>query len=121
MPESTPHRERSLPLSALDLQILLVLSEGDLYGYAIKKAVERESGGVLSPEIGSLYRVIARLLESGWLEEAESQPPDPEPQRGRARKYYHITEEGLEVARAEIRRLRRVVDAAADLGLEAAR
>ena len=41
----TPNLE-ALPLSALDLQILLVLSQGELYGYAIKKAVERESDGI---------------------------------------------------------------------------
>ena len=33
------------PLSATDFHVLLVLTEGDLYGYAIMKAVEAQSGG----------------------------------------------------------------------------
>ena len=114
MPKQNSMTDGSLPLSALDLQLLLVLTEGDLYGYAIKKAVERESGGILSPEIGSLYRVLARLMDSGWVAEAPDKAGDPEPQRGRPRKYYRITPQGLDVARAEIRRLRKVVESVGD-------
>ena len=121
MSDSAPHREGTLPLSALDLQILLVLAAGDLYGYAIKKAVERESEGLLSPEIGSLYRVLARLMDAGWVEETDDRDPDPEPQRGRPRKYYRITRDGVGVARAEVARLRRVVEAAAGFAPEVAR
>jgi len=121
MAKTSPDSERALPLSALDLQVLLVLAEGNLYGYAIKKAVERESGGILSPEIGSLYRVLARLMDSGWVEEAPAQTPDSEPQRGRPRKYYRITSLGIDVARAELRRLKRVVAAASGIAPEVAR
>ena len=121
MPRSHPQSEAALPLTALDLQVLLVLAGRDLYGYAIKKAVERESGGILSPEIGSLYRVMARLMDSGWVEEADSREPGSEPHRGRPRKYYRITPNGVEVARAEVRRLRRVVEAAAGLAPEVVR
>lgn len=64
MREASKQALEFLPLSAL-LQVLLVLSKGDLYGYAIMKAVEAQSGGILSPEIGSLYRVLARLVEAG--------------------------------------------------------
>ena len=44
-------------LSATDFHVLLVLAERDLYGYALLQAVEAESGGAVSPDIGSLYRV----------------------------------------------------------------
>ena len=54
--------ERTPPLSATDYHVLMVLTEEDLYGYAIMKAVEQESGGAVSPEIGSLYRILARLM-----------------------------------------------------------
>lgn len=120
MPNPAPPNPEALPLSALDLQILLVLSRGELYGYAIKKAVERESEGVLSPEIGSLYRVLNRLMEAGWVMEAETRNPDEGPHRGRPRRYYRITGAGTGVARAELDRLGRLLAGAPALAPEAA-
>lgn len=105
-----------LPLSPLDLQILLVLSQSELYGYAILKALESQSEGVLSPEIGSLYRVLARLMELGWVEETPDPSEADETHRGRPRRYYGVTESGVQVARAEIRRLEQVIRTAEALG-----
>jgi PadR family transcriptional regulator PadR len=112
---------KALPLSALDLQVLLVLSERELYGYAIMKTVETQSERVLSPEIGSLYRVLARLMEAGWVEEADTPPNAAETHRGKPRRYYGITELGRSVARSEVRRLREVVRQAETLGTEGVR
>ena len=120
MAHSSYDPSTTLPLSALDLQILLVLSESDLYGYAIMKAVEEQSRGVLSPEIGSLYRVLARLAERGWVLETNSPPGAGEIHRGKPRKYYGITELGRSVALYELRRLREVVRRGEALGPEAA-
>jgi len=120
MPKSASSIPRGLPLSALDLQILLVLTRGELYGYALKKAVEEESGGVLSPEIGSLYRVLSRLMEMGWVEEADTRSPETGPHRGRPRRYYGITLAGMALARAELGRLRQVLDGAPGLAPEGA-
>jgi DNA-binding PadR family transcriptional regulator len=111
----------SLPLSALDLQVLLVLSDSDLYGYAIMKAVEAQSGGVLSPEIGSLYRVLSRLTDLGWVVETDTPAQPAEGHRGKPRRYYGITELGRAVARSELQRLREVVRRAEALGPEGAR
>lgn len=113
--------ESSLPLTPLDLQVLLVLAREDLYGYAIMKAVQEASNGVLSPEIGSLYRVLARLTDAGWVADAEPPAHQEEPHRGKPRKYYRLTEQGREVARAEVRRLEDVVRDAGDLGMEPAK
>lgn len=96
------------PLSATDFHVLLVLAEGDLYGYAIMKAVAEHSGGAVSPEIGSLYRILARLMADGLVDEVEG-PDLEESHRGRPRKYYGITPRGRDVARAEAARLRDVV------------
>ena len=100
------------PLSPLEFHVLLVLAPGQLYGYAIKKGVEGQSQGAVSPEIGSLYRALARLMERGWLEESEDPPPVEGPHRGKPRKYYRITSEGLAAARTETRRLKRVLQVA---------
>lgn len=100
-----------LPLSPVDFHLLLVLADRDLYGYAIMKAIERQSGGTLRPEIGSLYRMIGRLEREGLLERAGDAVPDADddPSPGRPRKYYRITELGREVLEAEATRLRRVI------------
>jgi len=96
-------------------QMLLVLSEEDLYGYAVMKAVEEQSGGRIRPEIGSLYRVLARLLDDGLVEEAD--PPHAEVHPGRRRRYYHLTERGREAARTEAVRLSEVLEVARDADL----
>ena len=102
------------PLSHLEFHVLLVLARGQLYGYAIKKGVEEQSRGGLSPEIGSLYRALARLMERGWVEEAREPPVEDGPHPGKPRKYYNVTSEGLAAARAEMRRLKGVLQAAED-------
>jgi PadR family transcriptional regulator len=98
-------REGGLPLSPLDFHVLLVLAAGTLYGYAIQKAVAAESGGVVRPEIGSLYRVLARLMSIGLVEEAPSPASAPAVHRGRSRRYYRLTRDGKAALEAEARRL----------------
>ena len=99
------------PLSATDFHVLLVLAEEELYGYGIMKAVQAHSGGAVSPEIGSLYRTLARLMDQGLVTEAPG-PADPAVHRGRPRKYYALTALGRDVARAEAARLRDLVELA---------
>lgn len=97
------------PLSATEFHVLMVLAEGASYGYAIKKAVARHSGGAVRPEIGSLYRVLTRLMESGWVEEAVAPAGARRGKRGLPRRYYALTAEGRTVALVEARRLANVV------------
>ncbi len=100
MSESTPGH-----VSNLEYHVLLAMADGPLYGYGIKSAVETESSGALMPRAGSLYRVLARLITSGLVVEAEA--PEPEsPHPGRARKYYGLTEPGRSALAAEARRMR---------------
>ena len=104
-----------LPLSPMDFHLLLVLAEGELYGYAIMKEVRRASSGTLNPEIGSLYRMLGRLMKSSLVEEAGDRVPDAAEARnpGHPRRYYRITSLGLDVLRAEASRVQGVLAAAA--------
>jgi DNA-binding PadR family transcriptional regulator len=97
------------PLSATDFHVLMVLAEGPSYGYAIMKAVDEHSSGAVSPEIGGMYRVLSRLLAEGWVEEKAPPKGAKRGARGLPRRYYGLTREGRSVARAEARRLARVV------------
>lgn len=92
-------------LSPIDFHVLLVLAGGDLYGYAIMKAVERESGGALTPEIGFLYRVLGRLTGAGLVAEVDEPGGAEESHRGRPRRYYRLTAAGRVALDADARRL----------------
>jgi DNA-binding PadR family transcriptional regulator len=85
--------------------VLAILAEGDSYGYAILKRVRELSDGELEWTDGMLYPVLHRLERSGLVEsrweKAES---------GRRRKYYRVTEAGLEQLAEERRQWERVDD-----------
>ncbi len=93
------------PLSPTDFHVLRVLASEDLYGYAIQKSVADESGGSVSPEIGSLYRVLGRLMSLGMVDETSAPDGAPESHRGRPRRYYRLTGHGREALEADARRL----------------
>ncbi len=107
--ESPTAAEAQLPLRPIDLQILLVLMESDLHGYGLMKEVERQSGGKVTLEVGSLYRVIKRLLANELIDEANSAPEQSDAKR---RRNYRITAFGRQVARAEADRLVGVIEMA---------
>ncbi|HSF16880.1 MAG TPA: helix-turn-helix transcriptional regulator [Vicinamibacteria bacterium] len=100
---------RPSALSPTDFHVLLVLASGDLYGYAILKAVREESSGAVRPEIGSLYRVLARLMSLGLVDEVEAPGNAPAIHRGRTRRYYRLTRRGRDVLASETRRLETAV------------
>jgi PadR family transcriptional regulator PadR len=88
---------RELKRGTIELVLLVLLEERERYGYEIVAAIERRSGGRLELRDGTLYPVLYRLEESGFVV-----PRWETPERGVPRKYYRITEEGKE----EVRRLR---------------
>ena len=95
-------------VNTLEYHVLLAMATGPLYGYAISEAVESESEGAVTPQAGSLYRVIARLMAWGLVSEAqpgEAVAPHP----GLARRYYELTAGGRATLAAETRRLKGTV------------
>jgi|SRR5688572_26862363 len=91
-----------LPLTPVAFEIMLALADGERHGYSILQEVGTRSGGTVSLHAGTLYRALARLLESELIEELGS--PDPENDDER-RRYYRLTSRGIAVARAEVGRL----------------
>lgn len=92
--------------------MLAALAHRDSYGYGLMKTVEDQSGGRLSPDVGSLYRVLARLMADGLVEERPRPDDVAEGRRGRPRRYYGLTTGGRELATAEARRMAELVDLA---------
>ncbi|WP_110513269.1 PadR family transcriptional regulator [Herpetosiphon llansteffanensis] len=70
--------------------ILSVLTHGPLHGYAIARAIERDSDQMLRMREGSLYPALRTLENSEWVTSSwEIQAQGP------ARKVYHLTAAGL--------------------------
>ena len=95
--------ESFLPLTPVAFEILLSLADGERHGYSILQEVEHRSGGTVSLHAGTLYRALARLLESELIEEV-SEPADRK-NDDEPRRYYRLTQRGIAVARSEIARL----------------
>ncbi len=103
MGRTTDNINHFLPLSPQDFHVLLVLKDEPLHGYGIVRAAEEQFSENLGMDIGTLYRIVARLLEQGLLREVDvksRRPPD-----GRRRRYYQATTLGVQIARAEAARL----------------
>lgn len=99
--------ESLLPLPEATFHILLALADADRHGYAILQDVSARTGGEVSLSAGTLYRSIQRMLEQGLIVETRDRPaPELDDER---RRYYRITPFGAAVARAESRRLARLV------------
>ena len=99
------------PLKPQHLLVLLALARGPVHGYEIKKELERTAGLRLDP--GSLYRLIARLVDEGLIASAahaDSESAD------RRRRHYELTRLGRETLRAETERLARFVDTVRAVG-----
>jgi DNA-binding PadR family transcriptional regulator len=80
-----------------------------MHGYAILKEVEALSEGRVRLSTGTLYGATKRLLEDGWIRRVDDPLPNS---TQRKRKAYTLTEQGRRVLRAEIERLRRLVNVA---------
>ena len=104
--------ENQLPLTPLSTGILLALAAEELHGYALMKAVEEQSGGVLTSGTGTLYAALTRLLEDGLIQECGGAPQDQ--RRGKS---YTISEAGRELLRAEASRLDAIVRRAREMHL----
>ena len=92
-----------LPLTPIAFEILLALADGEQHGYSIMREVAERSGGAVTLHPGTLYRALARLLESGLIEELDERPsPANDDER---RRYYRLTDRGIAVARAEAERI----------------
>ena len=80
----------SFKRGTVDLVVLGVLMQGDMYGYEIVKAIKEKSGGNYDIPLGTLYPVLYRFIENGYLSDRD------EIVNKRLRKYYHIEEKGRE-------------------------
>ena len=119
MPSKEPQESRDplelLPLTPAVFHILLALSGGECHGYGIMLEVNKVTGGHLHLGPGTLYRSIQRMLIDGLIEEKTD--ADPGSQDDERRRIYRLTEFGVGVVRAEVMRLKHLVNEAQRRGL----
>jgi DNA-binding PadR family transcriptional regulator len=106
--------ESYLPLRPVEFHVLLSLAAGERHGYGMIQDAESRGESNL-PDVGTLYRALARMTDQGLIATAERRAaPDAEDER---RNYYRITGLGMRVARAEARRVEALTHAARIGGL----
>ena len=103
--------ETFLPLTPVAFEILLALADGERHGYEVMVEIERRSGGRISPNPGTLYRALDRLVQEGLLTSAVRSV------EGESRRLFSVSPLGREVAAAEAARLSDQVLAARSLRL----
>jgi transcriptional regulator len=56
-----------LKKGSVEMLVLALLEEEPRHGYQIGKLIEARSGGELTFRVSSLYPVLARMEERGWV------------------------------------------------------
>jgi DNA-binding PadR family transcriptional regulator len=93
-----------LPLAPHDFEILLSLSRGPLHGYAAITQIRDRTQGDIVLGTSTLYAAVRRLRKAGLIDETGDRVRES---NGPPRRYWGITELGVDVVRLEAERLRR--------------
>jgi transcriptional regulator len=88
--------DREMKKGSAELLILSLLEARARHGYEISKLIESRSQGRLRFHIASLYPLLYRLEERGWLEGRWVEKPGT-----RRRRFYRLTREGRRVLAAQ--------------------
>ena len=88
--------DRELKKGSAELMILSLVEARPRHGYEISKLIEARSEGVVRFNVASLYPLLYRLEQRGWIKgrwvEGEGQ---------RRRRFYRLTPEGKKVLAAQ--------------------
>ena len=84
--------DRELKRGSAELLILSLLDAQPRHGYDLSKLIHARSGGHLKFHIDSLYPLLYRLEERGWIKGAWTQKSGE-----RRRRFYSLTAEGRRV------------------------
>ena len=88
--------DRELKKGSAELMVLSLLDGRTRHGYEISKLIEQRSEGTVKFHIASLYPLLYRLEERGWIQGSWVEKPGE-----RRRRYYKLTTEGRKVLRTQ--------------------
>jgi PadR family transcriptional regulator PadR len=107
--------ERELKRGTLEMILLKLLSERQMYGYELISELERRTGPAFQVKEGTLYPVLYRLENAGFVETRWETM-----ERGVPRKYYRLTESGsrqLEVLRTDWQKFSNIINRLIESGV----
>lgn len=85
--------------------LLALLRQEDMYGYQLVQELEKQSGGAIVMQEGSLYPVLYKLLDEGYISDRKVQVG-----RRMTRIYYHLEPAGKWYLNTLIEEYRTVTD-----------
>jgi transcriptional regulator len=88
--------ERELKKGSAELLILSLVEVRPRHGYDICKLIDTRSRGTLKFNVASLYPLLYRLEQRGWLKGRWVEKPGE-----RRRRYYRLTADGRKVLAAQ--------------------
>jgi transcriptional regulator len=80
----------ALKKGSAELLLLSLLEDEPLHGYEIAKRIESRSGGRLQFRVSSLYPILCRLEERGWIKGRWVEKAGE-----RRRRFYRLTKKGV--------------------------
>jgi len=95
-----------LKKGSAEFLVLSLLEHEPRHGYELSKLIESRSGGVLTFHVASLYPLLYRIEERGWISGRWVERAGQ-----RRRRYYSITEDGRRILDAQRASWREFVDA----------
>ena len=98
--------DRELKRGSAELLILSLLEARPRHGYELSKLIHARSGGELVFHIDSLYPLLYRLEERGWIKGVWVEKPDE-----RRRRFYKVTPDGRGVLAQQRKRWDAFVEA----------
>lgn len=98
--------DRELKKGSAELLILSLVEDQPRHGYEISKLIEMRSGGTLRFKVASLYPLLYRLEQRGWVQGRWIEKAGQ-----RRRRYYRLTPAGKKVLAAQRDTWREFVDA----------
>src|SRR5688500_13117572 len=86
--------QRFLPLAPIDYQVLALLATRRLHGYGLVQSSAELFPAQPALDVGTLYRIISRMLDQRLIREVKA--PDGAPEDRRVRRYYQATDRSEE-------------------------
>jgi PadR family transcriptional regulator, regulatory protein PadR len=93
---TTASPEQEWKKGSAEILVLSLLADQPRHGYDISKLIQTRSGGVLQFHVTSLYPLLYRMEDRGWIEGRWVEKAEQ-----RRRRYYSLTPEGRKVLRAQ--------------------
>lgn len=98
--------EQEWKKGSAELLILSLVEDQPRHGYDIGRLIDSRSGGAIHFHVASLYPLLYRLEQRGWIQGRWVEKPSQ-----RRRRYYRLTREGERVLAAQRKRWQEFVGA----------